>query len=307
MLIRTNRFLLRLPRGALTIGAAAVLGLVGFLDYLSGYQVSFSLFYLGPVSAAAWYAGRRAGITLAVVASFVWYGVELASGYTYDHPIIPVWNALVRLGFFLIVTLLLASLRRHLANEQRLARTDPLTGVMNARAFTERLARDLALCDRTRSPLTLAYVDLDDFKQVNDRYGHTGGDELLRTIGRTLRGGTRRTDTVARLGGDEFAMILPGADLDGASHLVAELRQLVDNSQAQDGPSTTCSIGAVVFNELPGSADGAIAAADGLMYEAKKSGKNAAVFGVYSSAGVQRVLPVPALGRSAGRGGHPDE
>lgn len=96
---------------------------------------------------------------------------------------------------------LLRILREHLANEKRLARHDSLTGLLNWRAFQERLEYSLALSARDRQPPTLAYLDLDDFKKINDTYGHTQGDGELVAIAMILRETIRATDTVARLGG----------------------------------------------------------------------------------------------------------
>lgn len=261
--------------------ALTSLAIVGFIDYLTGYEISFAVFYLVPVSIAAWYASRRWGLMLAFASSFVWYFAELGAGSPYHNLAIPIWNAFVRFLFFLIVVLLLSSLRGRLLVESRLAKTDALTGLLNSRAFLERLEHDLALVARTSSSLALAYVDLDDFKHVNDTHGHREGDRLLRTIAQKLVEGTRRSDTVGRLGGDEFALILPATDVEGAQSLMDKLARTLAGSR-DDPYSVTCSIGAVIFRELPISADEAVAAADRLMYDAKRGGKNTLVVGIYS-------------------------
>ena len=159
MFTQANRILTGLSRTALIALALAALALVGVLDRLTGGEISFSVFYVLPVAIAAWYADRTAGVVFALASSVVWYSAELASGYPYHHPLIPIWNACVRLGFFLIISVLLSALRDRLAVEQRFARTDPLTGLLNSRAFADRLEHDLRLIDRVGSPLTLAYVD----------------------------------------------------------------------------------------------------------------------------------------------------
>lgn len=290
-----NRALAKFSRTALIVLAFTVLVLIGILDYLTGYEISFAVFYLVPVGAAAWYAGRPAGVGFALGSSLVWYVAESAGGYPYRYPAVLIWNAFVRFGFFLIIAMLLSSLRDHLATVRQLAKTDALTGVPNSRAFTAQLEHDLALTKRTGNQLTLAYIDLDDFKRINDTYGHGEGDRLLRIVGQTLIEGTRRTDTVARLGGDEFALVLPGTDLDGAQSLILNLRQLLNESLATDGQAISCSIGAVVFLEQPRNADEAIAAADRLMYIAKASGKKTVIFGIYSGSVIETVQPVSAV------------
>jgi diguanylate cyclase (GGDEF)-like protein len=111
-------------------------------------------------------------------------------------------------GMFLVVVVVLSSLRGAWEREKIHARTDSLTGVSNARAFFEVAAVELARARRYQRPFTIAYLDLDNFKQVNDRFGHEVGDDLLQIVARTLREGSRASDFVARMGGDEFVVLL---------------------------------------------------------------------------------------------------
>lgn len=290
---RIDRQLNRLTKREVLFIAIFGVGVVGLLDYLTGHELSFAFFYLGPVALAAWYSSRNASIWVSLAACLIWYLADIESQPQHSHPAIPVWNALVRLGFFLSNALLLTSLRKHLAAERHLARTDPMTGTLNRRAFTEQLEYSLALAERNASPLALAYVDLDDFKKVNDTQGHAEGDRALRAVARTLRNSSRRTDIVARLGGDEFAILLPETDLSGARNVMQEIKQQLDNLASTGGPGITCSVGAVVFPERAPAAAEAVKASDGLMYEVKRQGKNAILFGVYD-AGLGRVVPVYA-------------
>jgi diguanylate cyclase (GGDEF)-like protein len=256
-------------------------GLLGLADYVTGHEFSVAFFYLGPVALAAWYASRSAGIGIALLACLIWYLADIESGYPKSHPAIPIWNALVRFGFFLSNALLLAALRNHLAAEQQLARTDAMTGVLNNRAFSEQLEYSLALARRNGSPLSLAYIDLDDFKQINDALGHAEGDRVLCAVAQALQDSSRRTDVVARLGGDEFALLLPETDLSGARLVIGEIKQQLDGLSRADNLSIACSIGAVAFPEPPSSASEAVKAADKLMYEVKRQGKNAIALGLY--------------------------
>ncbi len=279
-LASADRFLDRLGRGRI-VGLSVVGALlVGAADYFTGYEVSMSLFYLGPVALAAWYGGRRAGIGSALMCCVLWYSTQLATGNPYSNSLIPVWNALIRFGFFFITSSLLTALRRGLVEQQLLARTDALTGLYGRRAFEDRLEHQLAMAQRHKTPLTLAYVDLDDFKRVNDTLGHAEGDRVLRTTGQVLKRTLRNTDTAARLGGDEFALLLPESDGRGArrvlEHLVDELREAF----SANGQGVTCSIGVVSFLEPVLSAAEALAAADALMYEVKRQGKGALAFRV---------------------------
>ena len=116
----------------------------------------------------------------------------------------------------MIFTLLLSSLKRALDRERELSGTDVLTGIRNARSFREVLGAEIERSKRFQRPFTVAYLDLDNFKTVNDCHGHEHGDELLRLVGNTILTGIRKTDTVARLGGDEFALLLPETEYEAA-------------------------------------------------------------------------------------------
>jgi diguanylate cyclase (GGDEF)-like protein len=258
---------------AASLAAVAVLGVI---DYVTGSEISFSVFYLAPIAALTWAWGRGSGLGLAVVAATVWGFVDVSAGSHYSSALIPAWNSLVRLAFFAITVWLIADTRKAHAVARALARQDPLTGVANGRAFREELEREVARMRRTRSPLTLAYVDLDHFKQVNDRLGHSAGDELLRGIASRLGAGLRSTDVVARLGGDEFALLLPDTDVSAASPALERLAAAVrDWIRQVPGlpPGVGATVGAVVFVEAPPSADVALHAADQRMYEGKRSGR----------------------------------
>lgn len=283
-LIALNRTLAGFPRAGILGLALVGVALIGLLDHLTGLEVSLSVFHLAPVSLAAWYGGKREGLAVGLVASLVWSGVDLVAGYAHGHPWILIWDTLMHFVFLSFSATLLAALRRRLADEERLARRDPLTGVLNLRAFQERLEYSLALSARDGQPLTLAYVDLDDFKRVNDAYGHTRGDMVLAAVGQVLTEAIRNTDTAARVGGDEFALLFPGTGVAGAADVLSKLTQRLAERLDAIGLPATCSVGAVIFPRAPDRADDAIGAADRLMYQVKRRGKNAIAFGVFDRA-----------------------
>ena len=277
---------------AMQVSAIALAGivLVGLMDYATGYEISFSLFYLGPVALAAWYAGRRNAIAIAVLAAGVWLVADTAAGHPYTHPLITMWELLVRLGVFLMLGLSLVALRAALNRERDLARTDVLTGLSTRRAFEEQLEHDIKLDHRRHATLTLAFLDLDDFKDVNDNYGHAEGDRVLRITGRVLKDSTREADTVARIGGDEFVLVLPDTDPHGAAEAISKIRRDLRLSLAAGAPKATVtfSVGAITFLEAPHSMEEALKAADDLMYAAKHRGKGTALFRVIKKQGAER-------------------
>ncbi|MBE9139530.1 GGDEF domain-containing protein [Nodosilinea sp. LEGE 07088] len=213
------------------------------------------------------------GLFIAVCCTLAWFLADIAARQ-YDIALLPYWNAAVRFGFFSIINFLLVSHRQAYVREQQLARIDGLTGIYNRRFFLELLELELERTRRYHQPLTLAYLDIDDFKLVNDKLGHSSGDRLLQTVAQTLKETVRSCDIVARLGGDEFAILLPQIDSQQAAiALTRTHHQLKKISQSNRWP-IGFSMGAITFNTPPPSTDALIAQADQLMYAVKGSGKN---------------------------------
>lgn len=267
----------RSKQGTISFCLAFVL-VLGAIDHFTGYEVSSSIFYLAPIFIASWYVGQRSGLLLCILSAVTWLVVDYTSGHSYTHSAVPFWNSMVRFGFFVIAVRLLATLKAHMALEENLSRADGLTGIMNARAFKEIIESLFHLAARRNHPMTLAYIDLDSFKTVNDTLGHSEGDRVLRTVADTLSRAVRASDFVARLGGDEFAVLLPETDLRGARATFDKIReQLLQLSKGANWP-IGYSIGVAVFRRAPLSADHAIKLADKLMYRVKDSGKNRVLF-----------------------------
>jgi diguanylate cyclase (GGDEF)-like protein/PAS domain S-box-containing protein len=167
-----------------------------------------------------------------------------------------------------------ALLSEALAREKDDARLDFLTRIANRRAFYEIAFTESARARRYGRSLTLIYLDLDNFKQVNDTYGHEVGDELLIEVAATIRSNVRTTDTVARLGGDEFALLLPETDQDAALLVTNKLREVLLNSMQRKNWPVTVSIGLVTFSTPPESVEEMVKQADAVMYSVKARGKN---------------------------------
>jgi diguanylate cyclase (GGDEF)-like protein len=164
----------------------------------------------------------------------------------------------------------------------RQAVTDELTGLSNQRRFRELIAKEDERAHRFGHDLSLLILDIDDFKQVNDTYGHLKGDDVLRMVGRVLGQESRGVDEPARYGGEEFAVALPETGLAGAVELAERIRARIESERVpgvdgRDALRVTASVGAA---SIPASAERArdlIAAADAALYEAKRSGKNRVV------------------------------
>jgi diguanylate cyclase (GGDEF)-like protein len=181
----------------------------------------------------------------------------------------------VRLGYFVLNCLLLERLKEMIKTVKDLSLRDPLTKAANWRFFEEYSNTALRTAIRDKEAVTLAYMDMDNFKSLNDRLGHAVGDEALVLLVETIRNGIRPADMIARLGGDEFVLLLPGPDFDSADEVLRRLHTVVSKAMADRGWETTTSVGAMTFTS-PGSEVGELLAhADKLMYEVKKQGKNA--------------------------------
>ena len=155
------------------------------------------------------------------------------------------------------------------AELRALSRLDPLTGLANRRALDDRLGYEVARHRRNQRAFALLVLDLDEFKRVNTRFGHPGGDELLRDIGRSLRSAVRDQDTVARLGGDEFCVLAPETDREEAGHVESRLRAAM--ARATVGfEGLSGSLGCAVFPDDGVTGAAMMTAADGAQAEAKR-------------------------------------
>ena len=257
-----------------TVAGILSIGLLGILDYLTGNEFTFSLFYLAPILLVTWTANLRAGQFLSLLSALTLIGVQIAAGLEYSHPIFYFINTLVRTAVYIILTYLVDKLKKTQKKAELAARTDFVTGIANRRYFHELLETEIERIRRYPHPITVVYMDMDNFKQVNDLFGHKMGDQVLRYIGSELKSQLRKTDVVARLGGDEFALLLPSASLPEAKVVICKVRaNLAEEMRRRNWP-VTFSMGAVICIAPPYSVEQIIDKADELMYEVKNSTKN---------------------------------
>jgi diguanylate cyclase (GGDEF)-like protein len=248
--------------------------ILGIIDYFSGSELSFSLFYTGPIMLAVWYGGHRHGLLVSFFSAAIWLLAELAMGREYSHALTLVWNTIVRLAFFLLVMELLLSVRDKVKTLENLASTDSLTGLVNRRFFLEQLERECTRVRRYPEVFTIAYLDLDNFKYVNDTNGHLVGDELLQCVGEVLSSNLRESDMAARLGGDEFAIFFPAMKGATSKKVIEKLHASLLSAMEEKRWPVTFSIGVVTYLEPLTSIREMVKMADDLMYKVKKTGKN---------------------------------
>jgi diguanylate cyclase (GGDEF)-like protein/PAS domain S-box-containing protein len=159
----------------------------------------------------------------------------------------------------------------------RLATTDPLTGLYNRRSFFDQLHQELSRAGRYRRPLTLLFLDVDHFKEINDRHGHPAGDQALKSLALLLQAESRRNDIVGRIGGEEFATVLVECGLDQAREAAERLRRQVERLRvdSDQGPlSMTVSIGLAQAVSDQERLEQLLKRADRALYQAKRQGRN---------------------------------
>ena len=246
----------------------------GLLDYFTGPEFTFALVYLIPVMISAWFTRKFFAIFISIISAAAWTIAEITAGRFYSHLFIHFWNTISMLGFFLIVAILLDRLKTNLNHERVLARIDYLTGAMNPRSFYELLEIEIERSNRYGHPFTIAYIDMDNFKKINDQFGHLEGDNVLRIFADTMKSNLRKTDAVARLGGDEFVVLLPETDNKAAKQTIEKIKKSISKNKNLKDYSTTFSTGVLTYNNNPPNADEIMKLVDSLMYSVKKQGKN---------------------------------
>ncbi len=280
MLRPLNRLLRTVRPESMVVVSLVGMVIVGWADARTGPAIDMAVLYLPSITAVAWYVGSRTGIVFAILATIA----SVATAWASEGPVevqATVLNGAARLLLFLFAAAMTSMVARQTSRFSNLAREDPLTGIPNRRAFFEELDRALEWGRRYDTPIVLAYIDVDDFKKINDgNGGHAEGDTVLVTLAKALREGTRKVDLVARLGGDEFALLLPGTDAKQAERVIDHVLKLVRQRMAQElnGRRVTMSVGVVAFAVPPSTADTAVALADASMYAVKQQGKDRVSF-----------------------------
>lgn len=273
------------PLESLSPGSRKALRLIGYvgltlfvywLNAITPPDARLGILYIIPVLLVTWTEGLTWGIVFAVVTT-VFREATAWVQMPADTPM--VWRVTTGVAYLAVLAVAMAglqTLRRSQAAMARLIILDPLTNVLNARAFADRLGQELDRNRRYPRPLSLMYMDLDNFKVINDTHGHQTGDAVLRLVADAMRSSVRQADVVGRLGGDEFAVLMPETDAAladaAAKRLIAGLRNVFRGT-----PNVTGSIGVVSCTATDASTDDLLRRADQAMYDAKKSGKDRVV------------------------------
>jgi diguanylate cyclase (GGDEF)-like protein len=243
--------------------------IISLLDIITNSKILISFFYLIPIS----YAVLFISVPLAIVYAFISASVEFSVEFFIAHDTIEIsiFNASLCLVFF-ILQIYSHNLMQHLLDKLRAsALLDALTNIFNWRAFNTLFVRELEKSQRNNFPFTLIYFDIDNFKYINDTFGHHVGDMALKEMCHIVNRSVRSFDIFARLGGDEFAILLPSTDFTTSNLVINRIISQVATCLSYS--PTSISLGACTFNKFDMTADNMINMVDAIMYEVKKSGK----------------------------------
>jgi len=251
-----------LSPGIVTLLGLAAVAAITALDWVTGPQTFLSILSVFPVMAVAWFALPEQAVVVASLSAGAALLIAEGSG--------GVWTALALLVVLLAAAAVPGRLRDALAHQTEAAATDPLTGALNRRAFQDAAERERLRAERRSEPISVAYLDLDGFKDVNDRHGHQAGDKVLEDVAASVLKTIRGTDLFCRIGGDEFVLLLPDTDAREAAAVVLRAR----SAMGIENTPVTSSVGIATFRIVPTTVGAMIDAADDLMYQAKRQGKD---------------------------------
>jgi diguanylate cyclase (GGDEF)-like protein len=280
----------RLPLWGFEASPLAGTVVVSLAVYFSGPEAAtaYALFYLWVALAACYFLRPPVAFTHLCIASAAYALILVVSP---GHVMLPGLTWAMVTGTLAVLGILMTTLRGQLDQLVKqlaaAARTDSLTQLANRRELEERFAAELERSTRTARPLSIVVLDLDWFKEYNDRFGHSAGDQVLVLLAQALKRATRTSDVVARLGGEEFGVLAPETDETEAYLLSERLRAEVRSAFARETEKMTISCGVASFPIHGITLGELLHAADRALYEAKESGRDRSV--VFKQAGVEGV------------------
>lgn len=257
-----------MQRRLLLLSSISLIVFLGIIRVETDTEFAFASLALLPVIVVAWFGGKKYGFFLAYIASMMWLMADLTTNQQFSSSWIPWVNALTRLVIYSLIVFLLTIVRQQLVREREQASHDVLTGLQNRRAFLEKGNAEVKRSKRYNHSLAVIFLDLDNFKSLNDTKGHDVGDEALRATARALQKSLRASDQIARLGGDEFAAILPEIDYDSAVETMRKVHTDINNALLGFSP-VKASIGIACFEKAEFTFSDMLKSADELMYEVK--------------------------------------
>ncbi len=276
--MKVNSLLLYSPSAGetlyLKIVAVVTVILIACLHYAAGPLFEFHLFFFIPIVIASWFTNKYFSYFIISLVIISWtLGDYLIASETL-LPIAFFFNALMHAFILIYVNHLLTYIRTLLQKEAQMAREDALTQILNRRGFFEYGETAISTANRYKLPVTIIFIDLDEFKSINDTLGHKIGDQLLYQTAKVLKENIRKSDVAGRLGGDEFCLVLLNINSSQALEFSENLRNRLKECMNHHNWNTTFSMGIVSYNTVPDDFQEIIQEADKLMYQVKNKGRN---------------------------------
>jgi diguanylate cyclase (GGDEF)-like protein len=260
---RAGTVRLRKEAVAITLGLC-VIALGGVIDVTSGRDLSLSIVYVAGVAFMAWVGSFRVGLLGASGAG----AAVLTDGLVNSVGTGVAFSNAVTAFALLVATAAIVDPRKALIREANQARYDPLTGLANRRACEERAELELARSPRSDEALSVAFLDVDGLKQINDQRGHAAGDAALIHLAETAQAILRPTDLLSRIGGDEFVLLVPDTDYDEATTVIRRIQRRL--AESHGGGPASITVGLVTWRSAPQGLDHLFVEPDALMYTAKR-------------------------------------
>jgi diguanylate cyclase (GGDEF)-like protein len=250
--------------------SVALVSILGFLHYwVANPSLSWMVFYIFPIAIATWFVGARPGVLMVFLSAVATYSVLSLQ----STPLLNVlWNTGAMVAIGAIGVELLYSVKMSQEVGKQLSRIDSATGAINARFFMELLEAEFHRAERYRFALTVAYINLNDFEQLNVRLGQQAGDELLYQFVVQLSEALRANDVVARLRVDEFALLLPQTNDLQAQQVFARLQPQMKDALEAEAIPIEYSVAVVTFLEMPDTVEEVTEQAENLLQSLKASG-----------------------------------
>ena len=249
--------------------------------YLVNTNVDLRPLLVMPVLLASWYGGRKTGATIAIFTAIALLATNYSLNFYIKNNISVAYDLLVGLFVYLFISVIVTNFKKVHGVEKDAADTDTLTGANNSRKFYSELGDEIIRSRRYQHIFSLAYMDIDNFKNINDTFGHPIGDELLIQVAKCLLQSLRATDVVARLGGDEFVFLLPETEQVEAKSALLKAEKALKDTMEKYNWDVSFSIGVITFETLPDDVGQAIKLADDLMYKVKRHNKNDIVYQIW--------------------------
>jgi diguanylate cyclase (GGDEF)-like protein len=276
--IDSGRFLFnwinRLPVGKTYFLSTLMLVAVALADYLTHVELTLSPWYAFPCFLMDWRIGRRPALAYALFATVLQLLIGMTAAHDYPNRYYLVGDLVLNLAFCLVLIWIIAKLRLALEMESILSRSDFLTQLANRDSMLDGLEKEIQRCGRQENSLTVAMIDLDNFKRFNEKRGHSVGDLLLAAMAELLRNHFRSTDIVARTGDDEFMLILPTRSADIIEAKLQALRKDLESLFMVRGWDVTFGMAAIVFVQPSVTGEQVMLEIQQLMHEIKQRGAN---------------------------------